>query len=78
VMPRLEGPELARQLRATNPTLAVLFVSGWAESAAAREMVASEGEFLAKPFLPGDLVRSVVGALERRTILPAPLTADQP
>jgi two-component system, cell cycle sensor histidine kinase and response regulator CckA len=77
VMPRLEGPELARRLRATNPTLAILFISGWAESASAREMVVSEGEFLAKPFLPGDLVRSVVGALERRSTLPAPLTADQ-
>jgi CheY-like chemotaxis protein len=69
IMPRMDGPELARRLRSSHPTMAVLFVSGWAQTEAARATVAAEGEFLPKPFLPGELVRRVAQALDLR---PAP------
>src|SRR5262245_21403346 len=64
VMPRMGGPELARRLSDTNPGMAVLFMSGWAESEAGRE-VSAAGPVLAKPFLPGQLLRTVASALDR-------------
>ena len=48
VMPALGGPELARRLAAAHPAMKVLFLSGYAEDAAARTGVPAE--FLTKPF----------------------------
>jgi two-component system, cell cycle sensor histidine kinase and response regulator CckA len=60
VMPELGGAELARRVRARHPDLRVLYVSGYTDD---RELLAGEmGEgaaFLAKPFMPGDLVLAV-------------------
>jgi PAS domain S-box-containing protein len=54
VMPRLSGPELADRLRARQPDLKVLFMSGYAESERLRHLGKNE-RFIAKPFLPADL-----------------------
>ena len=60
VMPELGGAELARRLRARHPDLRVLYVSGYTND---RELLAGEMDegavFLAKPFMPGDLVLAV-------------------
>jgi CheY-like chemotaxis protein len=65
VMPKMKGPELAERLRARNPALQTLYISGYAE----REtlpLLGSHAHFLAKPFLPAELFRVVRDILEAR------------
>jgi two-component system, cell cycle sensor histidine kinase and response regulator CckA len=65
VMPGLGGIDLAAALRARDPSLRVLYVSGYTEKA---DLLAApldpRTQFLAKPFLPGDLTRAVFDMLE--------------
>jgi two-component system cell cycle sensor histidine kinase/response regulator CckA len=60
VMPRMSGPELARQLQVRRPDLRVLCMSGYPESA---ERGAAGGEpwtaWLQKPFSPDGLIAKV-------------------
>jgi len=63
-LPGLDGPSLAHALRARRPALLVLFVSGYADSAALASMAGEE--FLPKPFLPAELLKRVRGMLDRR------------
>jgi nitrogen-specific signal transduction histidine kinase/ActR/RegA family two-component response regulator len=76
VMPHLDGPRLARRLRASHPELSVLFVSGWTESDVALDVAATDGDFLPKPFLPGDLLRRVRAVLDRRAPARAGVTVQ--
>jgi two-component system cell cycle sensor histidine kinase/response regulator CckA len=67
VMPGLDGPGLVEQLRAGNPELKVVFMSGYAEDSFRKQLEESGGEvhFLPKPFsLPqlAGMVRKVMGA----------------
>jgi two-component system cell cycle sensor histidine kinase/response regulator CckA len=69
VMPGLDGPGLVEQLRADNPDLKVVFMSGYAEDSFRKQLEESGGEvhFLPKPFsLPQltGMVRKVMGAEE--------------
>lgn len=60
VMPEMDGPTLLRELRRRNPKTRIIFVSGYAEEAFAKNM--PEGEefaFLAKPFSMKQLVEAV-------------------
>jgi two-component system cell cycle sensor histidine kinase/response regulator CckA len=65
-MPGLGGRELAERLRARDPALRVLFLSGHTEDEVVRQGVSSaEVHFLPKPFSPTALaekVRQVLGA----------------
>ena len=51
VMPVLDGPELVKRIRETNPTMKVIFISGYAEDSF-REKVSQDADihFLPKPF----------------------------
>jgi PAS domain S-box-containing protein len=64
IMPELGGTELAQRLRTRHPDLRVLYVSGYTDDS---ELLAGgmdeRAAFLAKPFLPGDLVQAVHGLL---------------
>jgi PAS domain S-box-containing protein len=66
VMPGLSGPDLARRLRVEWPGIRVFYTSGYTEHATMH----IEGEprfvFLAKPFLPMDLLRTVRETLDAR------------
>jgi two-component system cell cycle sensor histidine kinase/response regulator CckA len=62
VMPRMNGVELARQLRLRNPDIPVLFVSGYAESATRDDLRGAE--VLIKPFLLRELTAKVKEVLE--------------
>jgi two-component system cell cycle sensor histidine kinase/response regulator CckA len=65
VMPELGGIELAAELRRTDPSLRVLYLSGYADDAAWVEKMREPGtHFLPKPFLPGDLLLAVRQILE--------------
>jgi two-component system cell cycle sensor histidine kinase/response regulator CckA len=62
VMPEMDGPTLAKELRTRNPKLKIIFVSGYAEDAFEKNL--PEGElgnynFLAKPFTLKQLVAAV-------------------
>jgi len=62
VMPEMDGPTLARELRTRNPDLKIIFVSGYAEDAFEKHLP-DRGEvkygFLPKPFTLKQLVAAV-------------------
>jgi len=59
VMPRMRGPELATRLRARQPAIKVLFMSGYTDPSIANHAVAAGLKFLQKPFAADTLVRAV-------------------
>ena len=60
VMPEMDGPTLLRRMRAVNPNLKIIFVSGYAEDAFAKSLDENEKfDFLAKPFALSALVAKV-------------------
>ena len=60
VMPRLNGIELAQQLRTTRRDLRVLFMSGYTDTAIVRNGLLSDSTtFLQKPFTPEELLRKL-------------------
>ncbi|MFK8250826.1 cell cycle histidine kinase CckA [Ancylobacter sp. sgz301288] len=66
VMPEMDGPSLLKELRAANPDIKVIFMSGYAEEAFARNL--PEGAafgFLPKPFTLKQLIGAVKEAFGR-------------
>jgi PAS domain S-box-containing protein len=64
VMPRMGGHELSVQLNALNPSLSILFMSGYTEDTAARGEILEKGSpFLTKPFSVAELSQAVQRAL---------------
>ncbi|HUZ33802.1 MAG TPA: response regulator [Xanthobacteraceae bacterium] len=60
VMPEMDGPTLARELRVRNPGLKIIFVSGYAEDAFQKNLPEhSQYAFLPKPFTLKQLVAAV-------------------
>ena len=60
VMPEMDGPTLLRELRSRNPSLKIIFVSGYAEDAFQKHLPADgQFAFLAKPFTLKQLVNEV-------------------
>jgi CheY-like chemotaxis protein len=65
VMPQVSGPQLANQLRALKPELAVLYMSGFTDDAMVRYGVERERmAYLQKPFSPHTLLRKVRAVLD--------------
>ena len=67
VMPEgVNGRELAARFRAANPTLPVIFTSGYSAEIAGRQLSLLEGQnFLQKPFSPRQLLEIVDRSLSR-------------
>lgn len=63
-MPGMNGAEAARRARLRRPELPVLFVTGYAETAALKNVGATEDRILQKPFTAEDLARKITGALQ--------------
>jgi two-component system cell cycle sensor histidine kinase/response regulator CckA len=60
VMPEMDGPTLLQELRRRDPTLKIIFVSGYAEDAFQKHLPADgQFAFLAKPFTLKQLVNEV-------------------
>jgi two-component system, cell cycle sensor histidine kinase and response regulator CckA len=60
VMPEMDGPTLARELRNRNPSLKIIFVSGYAEDAFQKHLPEhGQFAFLPKPFTLKQLVAAV-------------------
>jgi two-component system cell cycle sensor histidine kinase/response regulator CckA len=63
-MPELDGPSLLRELRKQRPGLKIIFVSGYAEDAIAKNLPQGESfHFLPKPFSLKQLATAVKEAL---------------
>ncbi len=60
MMPVMNGPQLAAELRKRNPRLRVVFMSGYSDT----ELNGSSEMFLAKPFNPTGLAQTVRRALD--------------
>lgn len=63
-MPKMRGPEVAREFRTLWPGAKVLFISGYTDSSQAD--LGDGAIFLPKPFTPQRLVETVDGALARQ------------
>jgi two-component system cell cycle sensor histidine kinase/response regulator CckA len=60
VMPEMDGPTLLKELRARDPKIKIIFVSGYAEEAFSKNLPSQEQyAFLAKPFTLKQLVAEV-------------------
>jgi two-component system, cell cycle sensor histidine kinase and response regulator CckA len=59
VMPRLSGRLLAERLMSMQPTLRVLYMSGYTDDEAVGQSVTNGASYLQKPFTPEALVRKV-------------------
>jgi CheY-like chemotaxis protein len=68
VMPGMTGPELAKQLRAKQPSLRVLFTSGYSADAVARQFGLTDNTwaFISKPYGLADLTREVRRVLDEK------------
>jgi two-component system cell cycle sensor histidine kinase/response regulator CckA len=64
VMPGMSGRDLALRVRATNPQIGVVFMSGYAPDTN-RLAEIPDSHFLPKPFTPTELIRAV-GAVQPR------------
>lgn len=60
VMPTMDGPSMAREIRRLVPDLPFLFMSGYAEETLRREIDIPNMHFLPKPFS----VQQIIGAVE--------------
>lgn len=67
VMPGVDGIELARQARQTDPAMQIMFITGFAAVAmSARNPLRETAQVLSKPFHLRDLVDQVDRALDAR------------
>ncbi|MBM4038001.1 MAG: response regulator [Planctomycetes bacterium] len=69
-MPGTGGIELSRSLRAGDPDLPVIIITGYADSGTAREAIRLGAyDYITKPFDLNDVVFSLARAIERRALL---------
>ncbi len=50
VMPAMDGPAMAKEIRKLRPAMPILFMSGYAEEQLRKELDLDNVEFLPKPF----------------------------
>jgi PAS domain S-box-containing protein len=73
VMPRMNGPAMARSLKRTHPRARLLFMSGYTADAFANEPELAQSPVLAKPFAIDELIRMVRSVLDG-SVMDGPLT----
>ena len=64
VMPRMRGPELAKQLKRRRPGLKVVYMSGYTEEFSEGQSALEGASFLQKPFSRDALLRQIHDALK--------------
>lgn len=78
-MPGMDGMEVVKKIRATQPGVQVVVVTGYGTEttmAAAKEL--GVFDFVAKPLAPDDLTQLAERALARKSTLPAEASAQPP
>jgi len=65
-MPRMPGPDLARELKQRRPDIPVVFMSGFCEEWQLLQVNDLAAGFVAKPFTPGMLYETIRRALKAR------------
>jgi hypothetical protein len=66
IMPRMSGPDLAARLRARDPGIRLLYVSGYtADQLRAQTDLGADATLLPKPFTSDGLLRKVREVLDR-------------
>ncbi len=66
------GADLARRLRQENPELTIVYTSGYSMDFVGRKLVLMPGiNFLQKPYMPDDLIRTVRENLDREVVAAA-------
>lgn len=65
VMPSMDGPAMAREIRKLSPDLPVLFMSGYAEEQLRKDIDIDRMFFIAKPFSVQEICEMVDGVLRR-------------
>lgn len=67
IMPHMNGKDLADRIKTIHPNIKVLYTSGYTDNAIVHHGVLDEGvNFIAKPFPPGQLVRTVRRILDTK------------
>jgi two-component system cell cycle sensor histidine kinase/response regulator CckA len=66
VMPVMDGPAMAREIRKLRPELPFLFMSGYAEEQLRREIDVPNMHFLPKPFSVQQIAEAAEGVLRAR------------
>ncbi len=65
VLPEMNGPDLAKRLAELEPSMRILFMSGYIDDSVVREEIRKKGiAYLQKPFTPVNLVRKVREVLD--------------
>jgi DNA-binding NtrC family response regulator len=67
VMPRMRGPELARELLRWKPAVKVIYMSGYLEPTDANGDLIKDAFFLSKPFSRESLVNQIAEALRQQS-----------
>jgi CheY-like chemotaxis protein len=76
VMPEMSGPELALRLRGLQPTLPVLYMSGYTDDVlSADELAQGYTAFLRKPFANDELIVAARALLDGQPWASAALTS---
>jgi CheY-like chemotaxis protein len=67
VMPRLGGPDALAQIRGINPSIPVIFTSGYSEESQTLTSLVTRGaaQLLQKPYPPKDLARKIREILDK-------------
>ncbi len=64
IMPRMNGPELLRELKALTPSIKTLYISGYTGQSIPEGLTDSGTDYLQKPFGPYDLAQKVRAILD--------------
>ncbi len=67
VMPSMDGPAMAKEIRKRRPRLPILFMSGYAEEQLRGEIDIENMHFIAKPFSVSQIGEKVGGVLRKNT-----------
>jgi DNA-binding NtrC family response regulator len=75
IMPGMNGPALAKQVRALRPETKILYMTGYSGEFVRADMLIPGVSFIQKPFTPDDLRRKIRKMLAQKTSSAAKGTA---